>query len=88
MIDSSEPYFDSENSPFDPATGKLTRHFKGGGRSKPPAPAPARAAETPSLVGQANADSYGKMQDRRARNNYVIGAASDSTFGQKLKLGY
>lgn len=87
MNDSSAPYFDSENSPFDPATRKLTRLFKGGGSAPRQAAAPARAAETPTLVGQAKDDDFAKEQDRRARNQSVIGAGSEATFGQKLKLG-
>lgn len=85
MNDSSAPYFDSGNSPFDPATGKLTRLFKGEPPRQPPVPA--RAAETPTLVGQAKDDEFAKEQERRARNQSVIGAGSEATFGQKLKLG-
>lgn len=80
------PHFDLANSPFDPATGKLTRLFKGG---KPPkqTPASAQAVDTPALVGQANRDDEMKRQQRRRANRSVIGALEDESFGNRLKMG-
>ena len=80
------PYFDPDNSPFCPATGKLIRFCKGGGQ-KPQAAAASRAEETPQLVGQAIDDDFANEQDRRKRNQSVIASTAEATFGQKLKLG-
>ncbi len=85
---STGPHFDPENSPFDPATGKLTRLFKGGSSSAPPQiPQSAAAAETPTLVGQARQDDLLKEQRRRGRNRSVIGASGDESFGNRLTMG-
>ena len=79
------PHFDLENSPFDSTGTKLTRLFKGG--SPRQAAAPAQAAETPTLVGQAKDDDFRKDQKRRAANQTVLASGAEATFGQKLKLG-
>lgn len=81
------PFFEIGNSPFCPATGKLTRFCKGGSKPPPRAVTPAQAAETPGLVDQARDDDFKKEQERFARNKSVIGASSDASFGQRLKLG-
>jgi len=86
MNDSSGPFFDINHSPFCPATGKLARFCKGGAPTAQAA-APATAAETPNLVGQSKDDDFAKDQERRKRNQTVIGAGAESSFGQKLKLG-
>lgn len=81
------PFCEPGNSPFCPATGKLVRFCKGGASAPKQAVAPAAAAETRALVGQAVDDEYTKDQERRRRNRTVIGAASDPAYGQNLKLG-
>ena len=83
MTDFLDP---SHVSPFDPATGRMIRFCKGGSSPKAAA-APSKAAETPTLVGQAKDDDFAKDQERRKRNQTVIGAGAEADFGQKLKLG-
>lgn len=86
MNDSGGPYFDINNSPFCPATGKLTRLFKGG-TPEPKAMQAASATSTNRLVGQATEDDDYKNQEKRRRNESVLASSKDQTFGQKLKLG-
>ena len=65
---------------------KGTKYFKGGGAVQRAA-TPAQATTTPELIGQAQRDELGQEQDRRKRNNPIIGAGSETLFGNKLKLG-
>jgi len=81
------PPSENEVSPFCPATGKMVWFCKGAKAQPTPPPAAARAADNPTLIGQASEDEDSKDQMRRKRNNTVIGASSDTSFGNKMTLG-